>query len=65
VRVGKALITFGLSAIAISAIIALFALFVISAEHGARERKCFNAGGRVEAGVCVPVSGAITFEERS
>lgn len=59
---GEALIKWGLTALAAALLVGLVAVFVITAEAGMRDRECFEVGGRIANGVCMPVDGAVNFK---
>jgi hypothetical protein len=51
-------------AVAVITIVVLFALFVTTAESSTKDRRCFDAGGRVVDGACMPIDGAISFPSK-
>lgn len=56
-------------ALRITGYLVLFFVFFVTlftlAETGARDRDCFNAGGKIIDGVCMPVQNAIKLEKET
>jgi len=62
---GQEIKTVGMVLGTVAIMVGLLVLLVTAAEQGARERNCFEAGGRLVSGVCMPVDGAIKLKERA